>query len=72
MKKLLLLGLYLVFAAGMQAQITLGTGHIPQVGDKLYIGIDSTEFWYDNPDYNLSTGEDKDWSFDLIQIEDRL
>jgi len=69
MKKLLLLGLYLMFAAGMQAQITLGTGHIPQVGDKLYIGIDSTEFWYDNPDYNLSTGENKDWSFDLIQTE---
>lgn len=53
----------------MQAQITLGTGHIPQVGDKLYIGIDSTEFWYDNPDYGLETGENKAWEFDLIQIE---
>ncbi len=53
----------------MQAQITLGTGHIPQVGDRLYLGIDSTEFWYDNPTYNLSTGENKDWEFNLIQIE---
>ena len=69
MKKLLLLGFYLMFATMMQAQITLGTGHIPQVGDKLYIGIDSTEFWYDNPDYGLETGEDKNWEFDLIQIE---
>jgi len=70
MKKILLLGLYLGLSFAMQAQITLGTGHIPQVGDKLYIGIDSTEFWYDNPDYGLETGENKDWTFDLIQIEE--
>ncbi len=69
MKKLLLLGLYLGLSVAMQAQITLGTGHIPQAGDKLYIGIDSTEFWYDNPDYGLETGENKNWEFDLIQIE---
>jgi len=69
MKKLLLLGLYLCLSLAMQAQITLGAGHIPEVGDKLYLGIDSTEFWYDNPDYDLSTGENKAWSFDLIQIE---
>lgn len=69
MKKLLLLGLYVGLSFAMQAQITLGTGHIPQVGDKLYIGIDSTEFWYDNPDYGLETGENKAWEFDLIQIE---
>ncbi len=69
MKKLLLIALYLGLSLAMQAQITLGTGHIPQMGDKLFIGIDSTEFWYDNPDYGLETGEDKDWTFDLIQIE---
>lgn len=70
MKKLLLFNLFIALFFSMQAQISLGTAHIPQMGDKLYIGIDSTEYWYDNPDYNLSTGEDKAWSFDLIQIED--
>jgi len=52
MKKLLLFNLFIALCFSMQAQISLGTAHIPQMGDKLYIG------------------EDKAWSFDLIQIED--
>lgn len=70
MKKLLLFNLFIALCFSMQAQISLGTGHIPQIGDKLYIGIDSSEYLYDNPDYDLSTGEDKAWSFDLMEIED--
>ena len=70
MKKLLLFNLFIALCFSMQAQISLATGHIPQMGDKLYIGIDSSEYLYDNPDYDLSTGEGKAWSFDLMEIED--
>ncbi len=70
MKKLLLL-LLMIAGTGitMQAQITLGTGHLPQIGDWYSVGIDSQYYWVDEPVYDLGPGTNKTWDMSVVDTD---
>lgn len=69
-KRLLLLLVFAGYSLAMQAQITLGTGHLPQIGDQYSVGIDSQYYWVEDPAYDLGPGTNKSW--DLIVSADGL